>query len=58
MTGTIRTDERFLATMLVRIPMGRWAEPEEIAGSRVFLASDVASFITGQVLPVDGVLVM
>jgi len=58
MTETIRTDERFAATMLARIPMGRWAEPEEIAGSFVFLASDAASFITGQVLPVDGGLVM
>lgn len=58
MTETIRTDERFAATMLARIPMGRWAEPEEIAGSFVFLASDAASFITGQVLPVDGGFVM
>jgi len=58
MTETIRTDERFKDTMLARIPMGRWAEPGEIAGSFVFLASDAASFITGQVLPVDGGLVM
>lgn len=58
MTETIRTDERFAATMLARIPMGRWAAPEEIAGSFVFLASDAASFITGQVIPVDGGLVM
>jgi len=58
MTETIRTDEKFAATMLARIPLGRWAEPEEIAGAFVFLASDAASFITGQVLPVDGGLVM
>ena len=58
MTETIRTDERFATPMLARIPMGRWAEPEEIAGAFVFLASDAASFITGQVLPVDGGLVM
>ena len=58
MTETIRTDERFAAAMLARIPMGRWAAPEEIAGAFVFLASDAASFITGQVLPVDGGLVM
>jgi 3-oxoacyl-[acyl-carrier protein] reductase len=58
MTATIRTNEKFAAKMLARIPLGRWAEPEEIAGSFVFLASDAASFITGQVLPVDGGMVM
>jgi NAD(P)-dependent dehydrogenase (short-subunit alcohol dehydrogenase family) len=36
------------------IPMGRLAEPEEIAEAVVFLCSDRASFITGQVLQVDG----
>jgi 3-oxoacyl-[acyl-carrier protein] reductase len=58
MTESIRTNEKFATTMLARIPLGRWAEPEEIAGSFVFLASDAASFITGQVLPVDGGMVM
>ena len=35
-------------------PMGRLAEPEEIAFAALFLASDEASFITGACLPVDG----
>ncbi|MCB2136036.1 MAG: SDR family oxidoreductase [Rhodobacteraceae bacterium] len=36
------------------IPMGRWATPEEIADSVVFLASDQSSFITGHALVIDG----
>lgn len=58
MTETIRTNEKFAATMLARIPLKRWAEPSEVAGAFVFLACDAASYITGQVLPVDGGMVM
>lgn len=39
---------------LDKVPMGRIAEPEEIAGAVVFLASDAASMVTGQILCVDG----
>ena len=39
---------------LARIPLGRWAEPDEVAPTFVFLASDDAAYITGQVLCVDG----
>lgn len=42
------------AKNLEKVPMGRVAEPEEIAGAVVFLASDAARMVTGQVLCVDG----
>jgi 3-oxoacyl-[acyl-carrier protein] reductase len=58
MTETVRTDPRFAERQLERIPLGRWAEPDEIAGAFAFLASDDAAYITGQVLCVDGGLVM
>lgn len=54
MTKTVRTDEKLAAKTLSRVAMGRWAEPEEIAPVFVFFASDAASYVTGQVLPVDG----
>jgi 3-oxoacyl-[acyl-carrier protein] reductase len=54
MTGNIRENEKLSALTLARIPLGRWASPEEIAPTFVYFASDAASYVTGQVLPVDG----
>jgi len=54
MTETIRTDDRFREKYLARIPLGRWAEPKEIAPVFVFFASDGASYVTGQVVAADG----
>jgi len=54
MTQNIRTNQKLAAKTLARIPLGRWAHPDEIAATFVFFASDAASYITGQVLPVDG----
>ena len=54
MTEMVRTNEKLAEKQLARIALGRWADAEEIAPVFVFFASDAASYITGQVLPVDG----
>ena len=48
------TDQERAQRRLVHIPMGRFAEPEEIAAAAAFLASDDASFITASTFLVDG----
>ncbi len=54
MTNKLQTDEKLRKIYEARIQLGRFADPEEIAPAFVFLASDDASYITGQVLGVDG----
>jgi NAD(P)-dependent dehydrogenase (short-subunit alcohol dehydrogenase family) len=46
--------DNYLSSLIARHPMGRQAEPEEIAAAILFLASEEASFITGTELAVDG----
>jgi NAD(P)-dependent dehydrogenase (short-subunit alcohol dehydrogenase family) len=47
-------DPERAARRLIHVPMGRFAEPEEIAGAALFLASDDASFVTAATFLVDG----
>jgi NAD(P)-dependent dehydrogenase (short-subunit alcohol dehydrogenase family) len=48
------SDEVKSAPMLARIPLGRFAEPHEVADTVLWLASDAASMINGIDVPVDG----
>jgi len=58
MTQKIAHDPKFKEKYLERIPLGRFAQPEEIGPAVVFLASDESSYITGQTLCIDGGMVM
>jgi len=54
MTDSITDNEMLLKAVLKRMPLGRVAEPEDIAGPTLFLSSDAASMVTGVNLAVDG----
>jgi NAD(P)-dependent dehydrogenase (short-subunit alcohol dehydrogenase family) len=54
MNAALRADPGRAAALLARVPMGRFAKPEDQAAAICFLASDDAAYVTGAVLPVDG----
>lgn len=53
-TEALRKDEKRYKEILDRIPAGRWADPEDMKGTAVFLASDASDYIHGCTIPVDG----
>jgi NAD(P)-dependent dehydrogenase (short-subunit alcohol dehydrogenase family) len=54
LTEGVRENDSLRRSIIDRTPLERFAEPEELAGPAVFLASDAASFVTGTCLSVDG----
>jgi len=54
LTRVALSDPVFAKTVKDRIPIGRWALPEDIVGAVVFFASKASNFITGQILYIDG----
>lgn len=58
--GVTRTDmvaalpEEMIQPLIATIPLGRVGEPEDVANAFLFLASDLASYVTGEILSVDG----
>jgi 2-deoxy-D-gluconate 3-dehydrogenase len=53
-TEALRNDETRYASILERIPQGRWGTPEDFAGPAVFLASAASDYVNGEILVVDG----
>ena len=54
MTEKLAEDQNFDNWIKNRTPAGRWGEPDELAGTAIFLSSDASNFISGQIIYVDG----
>ena len=46
--------EEMIKPLIATIPLGRVGEPEDVANAFLYLASDLASYVTGEILSVDG----
>jgi 3-oxoacyl-[acyl-carrier protein] reductase len=53
-----QADERWRRDVEARTPLGRWGTPEDLVGAAIFLASDESRFLTGQMISVNGGVVM
>ena len=54
MTNALQQNPERAAKVLERVPLGRWGEPQDVAGAALFLASDASRYITGHTIPIDG----
>lgn len=54
LTRTALANPEYAARMKARIPLGRWAMPEDIVGPVLFLAAPASDFVTGQIVYIDG----
>jgi NAD(P)-dependent dehydrogenase (short-subunit alcohol dehydrogenase family) len=54
LTRPALADPEYAKRMKSRIPLGKWAMPEDIVGATIFFASKASDFITGQILYIDG----
>ncbi|WP_213996821.1 SDR family NAD(P)-dependent oxidoreductase [Tepidanaerobacter syntrophicus] len=54
LTAGVMNSEKIYNDLISKTPMSRFGEPEEITGTAIYLASDEASYVTGEVITVDG----
>ncbi|MCJ1474253.1 hypothetical protein MMC13_002911 [Lambiella insularis] len=54
MNTALMNDEKRADSILARIPAGRWGSPEDFKGAVVYLASEASSYVSGEILTVDG----